>query len=233
MFRALFVGKATSVITPEEYKAVEDQLNSKIRLLEETSRQLEHTKRQVRDLNEKLKFSQQKQDTLTIEIGSLQQQLRMAKQESTAGGKTLQDGKSEQSHAAIVKSLKQQITTLQQQVNDASQQAQVQQQPSNDATLKELKELKRQISILTKENKQLTALAQQQKNNAGAPPATGPIDQAATTATTRSNTDSNNEASQNKNKDGHSGDANKKENNNKELWEQLTEVLVRPSTLVD
>ena len=88
MFRALF-GKSTSVITPEEFKAVEDQLNSKVRLLEETSRQLEQSKRQCREITEKLKISQQKQDSMTTEIASLQQQLRVAKQENQSTGKLL------------------------------------------------------------------------------------------------------------------------------------------------
>ena len=182
MLRALF-GKSTSVITPEEYKAVEDQLNSKVRLLEETSRQLEQSKRQCREVNEKLKVSQQKQGAMTTEIASLKEQLRMAK-ESTGGNKLLpsstpvgksEDGKSDQAQTAMINSLK------------------------------------KQIAQLTTENKQLIASTQPPKNH------NSKNDSTTTDVSTTSKTN----------------DAKSIQDNNKELWEQLKDVLVRPSTLVD
>ena len=196
MFRAWFGGKSTSIITPEEFKAVEDQLDSKVRLLEETSRQLEQSKRQCREVNEKLKVSQQKQDSLTIEITSLQQQLRVSKQENSAGKVLVENGKT-----------------------------------SDQTTLNALKQ---QIAQLTTENKQLKASAAQPlKNNTTSsnnnnqdgitlPRRTSAAKHTESTAMDTNTTSKTNDAN-----------STKQSNHNQELWEQLRDVLIRPSSLVD
>ena len=198
MFRGWFGAKSTSIITPEEFKAVEDQLDSKVRLLEETSRQLEQSKRQCREVNEKLKVSQQKQDSLTIEITSLQQQLRVIKQENSAGKVVVENGKT-----------------------------------SDQTTLNALMQ---QIAQLTTENKQLRAsAAQPPKNN---------------TTSSNNNSNSNNQdgitlprrtsaakhtesTAMDTNTTSKTNDANSTKQSNQELWEQLRDVLIRPSSLVD
>ena len=68
-----------------------------------------------------------------------------------------------------------------------------------------VKSLKQQIALLTTENKQLMVQVQQPKNKTS----NHDVNLAATPVTAISNID------------------------NKELWEQLTDVLIRPSTLVD
>ena len=93
MLRSLFGNKSTSVITPftpEAHKAVEDQLNSKERLLAVTSRQLEQKSRECRNVNEMLKLSKQKHDKMTAEnktqaalVDSLKQQIVLQFEENT------------------------------------------------------------------------------------------------------------------------------------------------------
>ena len=181
--------KATSVITPEEYKAVEDQLNSKVRLLEETARQLEQTKRQCREVTEKLKLSQQKQDSLTIEINSLQQQLRVARQESTPGKPLSSSSPAGKSEDVTVNALKQQIAQL----------------TTENKQLMALTQLQKNNTSLSNKDKDVTSLP---RRHSSLKDVTA-LDTVTTTKTTTM------------------------KNSHKELWEQLRDVLIRPSSLVD
>jgi chromosome segregation ATPase len=75
MMRALFGGQKASQITPEQLKAVEDQLDSKVRLLEETSRCYEKSKIDLRDLKNALRTAESKNEKLELEVATLKKEL--------------------------------------------------------------------------------------------------------------------------------------------------------------
>lgn len=95
MLRAVFGGSKTNQITPEQLKAVEDQLDSKVRLLEETSRCYEKSKIDIREMRNALRAAESKQEKLELELAA-------AKKELVAAAAAASTSSSQNNEAAVL-----------------------------------------------------------------------------------------------------------------------------------